>query len=177
MEVDKVSVSGTDSFTLPLAAIFCIAIAAYVALIVVGLSVRQCLLKKGVCCGQCPDIPCCNCAELGLHCAQACCNCGPLPSCASLMDTYCPTDQECECLDVGSCSSCQECPSPICCENSHCGDACGPSLCGDSQLCECQSCLCTCAPPECSTINCLCCEITIKGRGTQGDQNEDPSSP
>ncbi|KAK4286945.1 hypothetical protein Pmani_039972 [Petrolisthes manimaculis] len=49
MEVDKVSVSGTDSFTLPLAAIFCIAIAAYVALIVVGLSVRQCLLKKGVC--------------------------------------------------------------------------------------------------------------------------------
>ncbi|KAK8394583.1 hypothetical protein O3P69_006616 [Scylla paramamosain] len=140
------------AWDVPLAAIFCIAIAAYVAMVIIGLSIRQCLLKKGMCGSPCPDVACCSCAELGLHCAQACCNCGPLPSFASIMDHCCPADQRCSCLSCGTCEVCEDC--------SYCSEWC-PTL-------PCDSCQCPqFSAPECSTINCLCCEITIKGKGTQ----------
>ncbi|XP_071534058.1 uncharacterized protein [Panulirus ornatus] len=93
MGVDKVALAPSKSWDLPLAAIFCIAIAVYVVLIIIGLSIRQCFMKKGMCGGQCPYVPCCNCAELGLLCAQACCNCGTKPSCSALLDYCCKGDQ------------------------------------------------------------------------------------
>ncbi|XP_027216376.2 uncharacterized protein [Penaeus vannamei] len=180
MGVDKVAITTSEgTWELPLAAIFCIAIAVYVLLIIIGLSIRQCLLKKGVCGGGCPHIPCCNCAEMGLRCAQACSCCGPKPSCSMLLDCCCPGNQECTCLQLeacGPCPDCSECTScTSCCENpcidcNNCYNWCSaPSACAPGPLCDCSSCTCSCTTPECSTINCLCCEITIKGRGPQGD--------
>ncbi|XP_045602214.1 uncharacterized protein [Procambarus clarkii] len=175
MGVGKVALSPSESWDIPLAAIFCIAIATYVVLVIIGLSIRQCLLKKGICGGQCHYIPCCNCAELGLHCAQACCNWGPKPSCSSLLDYCCPTHQSCSCPHFDSCVMCTKCSRCNMFGNNLCQDSChscrnwcaAPPMCAAGQLCDCQSCSCTCTTPECSTINCLCFEVTIKGRGQQ----------
>ncbi|XP_042211875.1 keratin-associated protein 5-4-like [Homarus americanus] len=187
MGVDKVALSSSKSWDLPLAAIFCIAIAAYVILVIIGLSIRQCLLRKGVCGGGCPYALCCNCSQLGLHCAQVCCNCGPKPSCTSLLDYCCPTDQVdnplseilgardisvfrmgCSCLHLECCEECTGCSrfstcGEKCCQDSWCIP---PAVCGAQPSCDCQS----CTSPQCSTINCLCCEITIKGRGPQEER-------
>ncbi|XP_064114247.1 uncharacterized protein LOC135220738 [Macrobrachium nipponense] len=164
-----------ETWQLPLAAIFCIAIAAYVLVIMIGLSIRQCLLKKGFC-ESCQMISCCNCAEIGLRCAQACSCCGPMPSCSSLLDCCCPDKESCNCLSDNQCDSCFDCSTCASCWDdcsqnncTQCSDCSSPSLCSPGALCDCQSCSCTCTTPECSTINCLCCEITIKGRGGQYD--------
>ncbi|XP_069960763.1 keratin-associated protein 9-1 [Cherax quadricarinatus] len=152
----------------PLPAIFCIAIAIYILLVIIGLCIRQCLLKKGVCGGGCQQGPCCSCAELGLHCAQTCCNWGPKPTCSSLLDHCCPTaHQGCNCLKCLSCEmcSCNTCTGDICQDSCKCcsGWCVAPGLCTVGSLCN----TCYCTTPQCSTINCMCCEITIKGRGPQ----------
>ncbi|KAK7067926.1 hypothetical protein SK128_015105 [Halocaridina rubra] len=166
-----------DTFQLPLAAIFCIAIAAYVLLVIIGLSIRQCMLKKGFCEDNCRMISCCNCAELGLRCAQACSCCGSKPTCSSVLDCCCPEKSSCSCLQESQCEKCFHCTNSFtlcddCCQSSctQCTSCLSTlSICSPSSVCDCQSCLCTCTTPECSTINCLCCEITIKGRASQDD--------
>ncbi|CAL4081023.1 unnamed protein product [Meganyctiphanes norvegica] len=149
--------------------------------------------RKGVCGGGCPSLPCCNCAEVGLRCAEACTCCEKKPTCRSVLDYFCPREQGCACLypesydccdgcagSFGSCAGswavCGTCSAPTCtscnpCEDfSECGECCPTDMwqsCIPVGLCNCQPCTCDCQTPECSTIDCLCFEITIKGRGTQ----------
>lgn len=55
--------------------------------------------------------------------------------------------------------SCPDCACEMCDSCSGYGEWC-PSLSWDA---------CHFSAPECSTINCLCCEVTIKGKGGPGE--------
>ncbi|XP_076043818.1 uncharacterized protein LOC143026918 [Oratosquilla oratoria] len=167
MESDgSVSTKPVEKWQLPLAAIFCIAIAVYVFLIIIGLWIRKCLKQQGFCQNECQGSLCCNCAEIGLRCALLCDCCGPIPTFHQCVDSCCPEKDTCSCMEVPDCPSCTGCGDDFysCQDCRGCCQSATP-MCSPGPLCACGSCACSCSAPQCSTINCLCCEITIKGRG------------
>lgn len=141
--------------SLPVAAVVCIVIGAYVLVIMLLLTVRSILVSGGACtgescagCWQCGKQPCC--CECSSSLAECCPSCeSPAMSVNACLDSVCPARQR---MDVGDCVTCQCCADP---NNSTCCTSC----CSDEPLCDCGecSCSCNCQTPECNEINCCCC--------------------
>lgn len=140
---------GNGGFPLP--AIICIAIGAYIVVIVALLILRQLLMKRGVlggttCCGKEGD-PCCECC---IACGESC-NCCGSPNLEGCLDSICPTRRKTECADVVQCRCCTD-------PEQGCSTCCG----GDEPLCDCGNCNCQCQPPACEECNCFCFTCQLK---------------
>ncbi|KAL7644643.1 UNVERIFIED_CONTAM: hypothetical protein RMT77_004184 [Armadillidium vulgare] len=158
----------------PRALIICILILIYLTVLILGFVVRKCLLQKGVSVGPCPRIECCSCSEFGLRIAETFSCCSPDLSFSRLLDYLCPSKENCTCGLFSTTKNCDEnlscgwLTSPLfppflpskfcrsCCESCQdfaitCGSCCSQN-CNFSNFCD------------CSTLDCLCCEISIKGR-------------
>lgn len=136
-----------DSLVLPVPAIVCIAIGAYIVLIVLILCIRQCLIQRGKltddCCNCCGKERECKCCDCWLAFAESC-NCCSNPNLTTCLDQCCPTRKKLTCADVILCQ---------CCETGCCGS--------EEPLCQCGNCNfnCQCQSPECQDINCCCFQL------------------
>jgi len=138
----------TSTLGLPVAAIVCIAIGAYVVLIVLILAIRSILLSRGVCkqsCGCCgkEGEPCCECCSS----FSECCACDS-PSLTACLDSICPSRKQ---MDFGDFVTCQCCSDP----NNQCCNSQQP-------FCDCGACQVSCAQPGCDDITCCGCKLQSK---------------
>ncbi|XP_018023239.1 keratin-associated protein 5-5-like [Hyalella azteca] len=152
----------------PLAAFICLGIALYLILLVIVLLVRRCVVRKTGC-----SAACCtggdSCSRLGLACAETC---APPPACVACAQnkTTCCTAPTCGCTDACTaidqwCSGGGWCTGGGWCSG---GDWCsGGGWCTDKNWCSGNG-WCTgkdwCSVVECTSLDCLCCEITCKGK-------------
>jgi len=157
--------------------------------IVSVLWVRRCLIREGV--GLCNCGDCKGLSEVGLQCAQCC---TPPTCCKDIcqvrivlkniqqnvyiymndlimifgLTTVCLAPLQ----GPGICNKLSECCSPVAtalclplCAGNCCQDGCGQDcMSADWWKSVCQGADCCSSFGECSSLDCLCCEITIKGR-------------
>lgn len=153
--MDSTQVSpASDSLALPVAAIVCIAVGAYILLIILILIIRSILQSHGICsqacncCGK-ENQPCCQCCAV----LSDTCNCVQSPNLSACLDSICPSRKRMDCADFITCQCCAD-PNNQCC------------TCCNSQepLCDCGQCNCNCActAPDCQDVNCLCFKIQSK---------------
>ncbi|KAK2170268.1 hypothetical protein LSH36_3g00057 [Paralvinella palmiformis] len=111
---DVKPVNSTQQLALPLPAIICIAIGAYIVLIIIILLIRQLLLQRGMCAyGQCcgkEGDPCCECC---IACSESL-NCCRSPNIEACLDSCCPARRQMDCVDIIMCQCCAD-PNNQCC--------------------------------------------------------------
>lgn len=132
--------SSTLNAQFPVAAIVIIAVGGYLVIMLIILSVRQCLTARGICVTEsgkscCADNETCEkrCTEF---CLMSCCDCQS-PNCTACIDAMCPKRRNMNFTDVVTCQACAR----RCCNDG----------------CQCGSCNCNCNC-DCQNINCLCFE-------------------
>jgi len=155
-DVSTVVNTGSTQLAIPVPAIICIAIGAYLVLIIILLIIRSILISQGVCVKTCRCFgkegePCCDtcCAELG-----DCCNCCASPSLTACLDSICPARQQMDCADIVTCQ---------CCADNQCCPCC------DASQCDCGQCQCQCGSPDCNDVGCCCCKLQTKQQWEEED--------
>ncbi|KAI8783215.1 uncharacterized protein LOC106056159 [Biomphalaria glabrata] len=111
----------------PIAAIVCLAVGAYVAIVIIIIVIRYVLLKKGTCQSECcQGQDCCTCNVcVRLNAACPCCCTSNADSCLSKL---CGQRKRTNCIDILFCNCCGctdgccDCPScgTICCRETNC---------------------------------------------------------
>ncbi|CAK8676834.1 unnamed protein product [Clavelina lepadiformis] len=129
-----------------------IAVGAYIVLIILILSIRQCLVARGIC----ADCNCFgksdeedSCFDCFLACAQFC-NCDT-PDLRSCCDSICGPRRRC---DFGDCATCD-------CGDGSCELPCPEIACPDLSCPTCQCPEIHCEKPTCDEIICCCININL----------------
>ncbi|KAF2346994.1 hypothetical protein FHG87_022251, partial [Trinorchestia longiramus] len=134
----------------PLPAFICLGITIYLFLLLIVLWVRRCIVRKTECSANwCPQS---SCSDLGLACAEACTPPAICTDC-SRFQTPCTCLDTCTCMDT--CTAC-ECTSLRTCT--------WPNMAVEEWWNGRGWCSRWWRVEECSSVDCLCFEISVKGR-------------
>ncbi|XP_056390213.1 uncharacterized protein LOC130284161 isoform X2 [Hyla sarda] len=129
------STAAAPGLSIPLPGIIFLAVSLYLIVLLILILIHQCLQARG-CCPSCmgwQKVGDFGFCDMCASCAQSC-DC-KIPSLTRCMDSCCPS-------------------KPLFCPQSCAG-------CRDVSGCPCGF-ACVYQPPDCSTINCICCEIKMR---------------
>ncbi|CAI8014494.1 hypothetical protein GBAR_LOCUS9044 [Geodia barretti] len=170
-----------DSWSgVPIAAVLCICLVVFLAVVVCLLCVRKLLQRRGVSV-TCVSCACCEgrsrgCGGCGGCGGEACVSVAErldcqTPDIKACLDRVCPSQQVCSmwCGRVWSCYSCHMIRDR--CQVMSCAGlcpACTACECPDVQCCG-RCCHCKLKTPDCTHINCLFCDLDCGGGDNDGD--------